>query len=115
MMIKNVALSILIFACIVSLYSCDSVSDIEDYLTNPYRILRIPPWSNRTEIKKVYKELVNKYHPDKSKIKNKEEAKLKWLEIQKAYEKIKESQRDSEDEAEDPYGDTIKETLTFVG
>ena len=65
-----------------------------DFLINPYRVLGIPPWSSMKIIKSKYRELVKKYHPDKSKGKTKHQFEL----IQTAYEKIKKEKDDNKNE-----------------
>lgn len=52
--------------------------------TNYYKILGIDKNSNETEIKKAYKKLAMKYHPDRN-LNNKEEAEEKFKKINKAY------------------------------
>ena len=68
----------------------DITFDYNNVLINPYRVLGIPPWSSMKEIKGKYRQLILKYHPDKTKGKTKKEFEI----IQSAYEKIK-SQRES--------------------
>jgi DnaJ-class molecular chaperone len=61
--------------------------NIEKY----YKILEIPPNSNKEEIKKAYKKLAIKYHPDKQNDKNDEEkaiAESKFKEIAEAYDML---------------------------
>jgi curved DNA-binding protein CbpA len=67
----------------------------DDVVNNPYRELRIPPWSSMSQIKQRYKELVKAYHPDKTKTRNSHD---KFLAIQQAYEKIKNRRKSSERE-----------------
>ena len=49
-----------------------------------YKILGIPKDSNQIQIRKAFRELALKYHPDKNK--NSEESKQKFMEIVQAYE-----------------------------
>lgn len=56
-----------------------------DFSSSPYYELGISPWSTFEEIKARYKELIKKYHPDKSG----SDSSDKFMRIQKAYEKIK--------------------------
>jgi hypothetical protein len=69
----------------------ESLPEFDDYIDNPYRVLRLPPWSTMEDIKKKYNELVKKYHPDK----NKENSgnKAKFIYIQKAYERLKKQRK----------------------
>ncbi|RKY03146.1 MAG: hypothetical protein DRP54_00280 [Spirochaetes bacterium] len=61
-------------------------------ISDPYAVLGISPSSSNEEVKKAYRELANKYHPDKvSHLGNEfiELAKKKFIEIQEAYQRIK--------------------------
>ena len=49
-----------------------------------YKILGIPKDSNQIQIRKAFRELALKYHPDKNK--NSEESNQKFMEIVQAYE-----------------------------
>ena len=58
---------------------------------NAYRILEITPSATDTEVKKAYRSMAKKYHPDK--LQSKEPALIKgaqekFQEVQKAYEEI---------------------------
>ncbi len=57
----------------------------DEFSSNPYYDLGISPWSTFSEIKAKYKELIKKYHPDKS-LTNTQE---RFMKIQKAFDKIK--------------------------
>lgn len=52
---------------------------------DPYKILGIAPQATASEIRKAYRTLVKKYHPDKNKS---EDAATRFLAIQEAYEQI---------------------------
>lgn len=58
-------------------------------MTNPYRVLEISEGATNEEIKKAYRRLSRKYHPDAN-INNprKDEAELKFKEVQQAYDQI---------------------------
>ena len=61
------------------------------YTESAYRILEISPSATSTEIKKAYREMAKKYHPDKLKSKDPaliKGAQEKFQEVQKAYEAI---------------------------
>jgi len=92
---------------------------------NPYRVLGVSKFHSMTHIKKVYKDLVLKYHPDKNKPNSEEESqeiRKKFYAIQTAFETIKEEKGlginsaadgDSyEDGDTDFYGAIIKTALT---
>jgi hypothetical protein len=87
-------------------------TEFDDYLENPYRVFRLPPWSSMEEIKKKYNELVRKYHPDKNKYSGD-----KFIKIQKAYERLKEVRKIEKDEfedIEDPFYSAVQETLQLT-
>ena len=50
-----------------------------------FKILEIPFGSNENDIKKAYKKLAMKYHPDRN-LENKEEASKKFKEVSDAYQ-----------------------------
>jgi molecular chaperone DnaJ len=56
-------------------------------MRNPYEVLGVKPDISEEELKKVYKELAIKYHPDKNQ--GNKEAEEKFKEINEAYELIK--------------------------
>ena len=53
-----------------------------------YKTLNIPPDSNITEIKKAYRKLAHKYHPDKNASQNKKVAENLFLQITEAYKTL---------------------------
>lgn len=53
-------------------------------MSDYYKILGVSKDSNQTQIRKAFRELALKHHPDKNK--NSEESKLKFMEIVQAYE-----------------------------
>ena len=59
-----------------------------------YKILGVSKNSSATEIKKAYRKLALKWHPDKHK-ENKKEAETKFKEINQAYEVLSDSQKKS--------------------
>ena len=64
--------------------------NLDEYISTPYRILRIPPWSTDYAIKKKYKTLVKKLHSKKNSFSNvKDEFPL----LQKAYEELKKTRK----------------------
>jgi DnaJ-class molecular chaperone len=58
-------------------------------ITNPYKVLEVSPNASNEEIKKAYRELSRKYHPD-SYVDNPlaELAEEKFKEVQEAYDQI---------------------------
>lgn len=70
----------------------------DEFSSNPYYDLGIGPWSTFDEIKAKYKELIKKYHPDKSG----KDTQDKFMKIQRAYEKIKSKRKiNNEDDFEE--------------
>lgn len=58
-------------------------------MTNPYQVLGVSPNTSEEEIKKAYRKLSRKYHPDANiNNPNKENAEEKFKEIQQAYQQI---------------------------
>ena len=53
-----------------------------------YKTLNIPPDSDMAEIKKAYRKLAHKYHPDKNTSKNKKVAENLFLQITEAYKTL---------------------------
>jgi hypothetical protein len=68
-----------------------SLDDLKNGFTNPYRVLKVAPWATFREIKDSYNNLVKRLHPDKN-----FETKLEFIQVQKAYEKLKESYSDND-------------------
>ena len=64
---------------------CYKITTTKKKVFDPYEILDIPQNSEISDVKKEYKKLVRKYHPDKSKEKN---AKEIFIEITKAYKAL---------------------------
>ena len=85
--------------------------DYNNILINPYRVLGLPPWSSMKEIKMKYRNLIKKYHPDKTKGKTKKEFEL----IQTAYEKIKQERNNQNEEEESiNFKSMIKKTIKEI-
>lgn len=56
-------------------------------MNDPWRILKIPPTSDQEEIKRAFRALAQKYHPDKAKTPEKERKyTVLFVEIREAYE-----------------------------
>lgn len=66
-------------------------------MINPYQVLGVAPGASDEEIKKAYRALSRKYHPDANiNNPNKEQAEEKFKEVQQAYDQImKEKQQGS--------------------
>jgi curved DNA-binding protein CbpA len=109
---KHIVMFIIFSFALFSLAKADF--EIEDLYENPYRELSIAPWSSMKEVKQKYKELVKKYHPDKSQKKSHKE---KFIDIQKAYEKIKSLRsvdEDEDDEVNERFWDAVKDSSAYV-
>ena len=58
-------------------------------MTDPYSVLGIPRDASDDEIKKAYRSLSRKYHPDANiNNPNKDQAEAKFKEVQQAYQQI---------------------------
>lgn len=58
-------------------------------MTNPYQVLGVSPSASDEEIKKAYRSLSRKYHPDANvNNPNREQAEEKFKEVQQAYDQI---------------------------
>ena len=58
-------------------------------MRNPYEVLEVPETASEEEIKKAYRKLSRKYHPDANvNNPNKAQAEEKFKEIQQAYQQI---------------------------
>ncbi|MBL4589001.1 MAG: molecular chaperone DnaJ [Alphaproteobacteria bacterium] len=67
--------------------------------TNFYKVLDVGPTADKAEIKKAYRKLAMKYHPDQNK--DSKEAEAKFKEINEAYDTLKDPQKKA---AYDQYG-----------
>jgi hypothetical protein len=108
----------IVFLAIAVAASKSEYDIIEDFVNNPYRVLKIPPWTSMKEVKRKYNELVRKHHPDKSRNHDSSE---KFMEIQQAYQRIKtkrsieqEEENDDFDEESDPFVNSIFDTLKYI-
>ena len=63
--------------------------------TNAQRVLGVTEKSSKEDIKRAYKTLVRKWHPDRYKGEDKKEAEKKFMEIQEAYEILSDSKKSS--------------------
>ena len=105
---------ILILFCLIAFtsqfdFNLDQIN-YEKIVVNPYRVLGVAPWSSMKAIKKQYRTLVKKYHPDKNNGR-KDQFRL----IQKAYEEVKAKRNEAEDsEIEKTLKDMIKETFNDI-
>ncbi len=64
-------------------------AEINDELPNYYDVLRVPRDATQEEIKKKFRELVMKAHPDKTK----EDSEEEMVELNKAYEVLSDEKR----------------------
>ncbi|EGC32401.1 hypothetical protein DICPUDRAFT_89239 [Dictyostelium purpureum] len=73
-----------------------------------YKILGIPKTASNEEVKKAFKKLAIKNHPDKSKHEDKEKAEKMYMEINEAYEALKDEEKrrryDMGEDLNDPMG-----------
>ena len=81
----------------------------QEFVQNPYRILRLPPWTSMEKIRKKHKELAKKYHPDKSEG-NREKFEL----IHQAFEKIKKERKEMEENENLSFSSVVKGTISKV-
>ena len=85
-MLKKILFCSLIINITSFTFSFNIISDIFNYrgvVYNPYRVFGLPPWTSMKKIKKKYKELVKKYHPDKSHTRKEFETCLSLMEAKK--------------------------------
>eukprot|EP00924_Labyrinthula_sp_SR-Ha-C_P008384 snap_masked-scaffold_11-processed-gene-11.16-mRNA-1 protein AED:0.28 eAED:0.28 QI:0/-1/0/1/-1/1/1/0/253 len=70
--------------------------------TNPYRVLGLSPGASKAEIKKSYKKLALKYHPDRNKS---PEATQRFKEISEAYVQLKDGNKNYQQQFQgNPFG-----------
>lgn len=103
-------ISLVIAVSCISVAKCD-YDFYEDIINNPYRLLRIPPWSNMSQIRQRYKELIKSHHPDKTKSRNTNEI---FLEIQQAYERIKSKRKSNEKDEREEYDESESEEINSL-
>jgi curved DNA-binding protein CbpA len=77
-------------------------------VTNPYIVLGVSNTASQAEIKKSFRNLALKYHPDRNK---NSEAKQKFIQILEAYEVLSDGQarKDYADQTYCDYYDRIRE------
>lgn len=83
------------------------------YTENPYRILNTSPFLSQKDIKKVYKKLSKKTHPDLAKFYERDNRKKVHARIQKAWEEIKDS-RANENENRNGFIIACKRTIVNI-
>ena len=104
---------LLFFSLLICISSINLGFGFKNVVYNPYRVFGLPPWSSMKKIKSKYKQLVLKYHPDKSHGKTTEQFQL----IQSSYELIKKRRKENEENDEEMsfstvISDTIKTIIT---
>ena len=74
-------------------------------MSDPYSVLRIPRNASDEEIKKAYRSLSRKYHPDAN-INNprKDQAEARFKEVQQAYQQIMQEREYQNSGSYDDYG-----------
>lgn len=86
---KNINKTLIYYICafivtvLLFIECCKQAKNSSNKRFDPYEILEISEFSSRLEIKKAYKALSLKYHPDKNL--NNKDAKEKFMNINKAY------------------------------
>jgi len=65
-----------------------SVRQFSSGARDPYSVLGIPPNSSEADVKKAYRSLAKKWHPDRHPGDRKEEAERRFKEVGEAYERI---------------------------
>ena len=83
-------------------------------MTNPYIVLGVNNTASQAEIKKSFRNLALKYHPDRNK---NSEAKQKFIQIIEAYEVLSDGQarKDYADETHCDYYDRLREQRSSCG
>ena len=71
-------------------------------MTDPYKVLGVSPNASDEEIKKAYRQLAKKYHPDRNP--GDAEAAKKMQEVNAAYEQIKNPEKAQNQGGYNPYG-----------
>jgi hypothetical protein len=92
-------------------------ADFEDFTENPYRILKMPPWSNTTQIKHKYNQFMKNLTTGKNK--NKKENLEEIKKIKSAWETIKkdravENEKSLNDNDDQTLGDVVNKTLALI-
>ena len=99
------------FSLLICISSINLDLGYKNIVNNPYRIFGLPPWSSMKKIKTKYRQLVLKYHPDKSHGKTTEQFQL----IQQSYENIKKSRKEHEESDEQmSFSTVISDTVKGV-
>ncbi len=71
-------------------------------MDDPYKVLGVAPDASDEEIKKAYRHLAKKYHPDKNP--GDQEAARKMQEVNDAYDRIKNPEKFRQPQEQGPYG-----------
>lgn len=86
---KRLKFKISVLTCLLILLLVVAAQCKKDY----YKILGVSRGADENEVKKAYKRLSKKYHPDRVEFSQKDAAKKKFMEISEAYQVLKDKEK----------------------